>query len=230
MAGKNIGYQRFCIRDKKGVLIGFPGNMGKIRIQYRSSVFSAETFIQSVSREDNAVVEILYQLTDFLHMSASVSTAYKPAARDKHPADLIAYSRNILAVKQYMVGNHQIKVAVFMSQNGTEATIAQLVSKCGYDARQLERDDQMLTIYSESVKAARKAHITLDWSAYKDMVVGLPYNIPFVVKNARAQIKCPRCGSINTARILYGMPAMDEELERKINAGKIYIGGCEPNQ
>lgn len=111
-------------------------------------------------------------------------------------------------------------------QNGTEATIAQLVSKCGYGARQLERDDQMLTIYSELLKAARKAHITLDWSEYKDMVVGLPYNIPFVVKNARAQIKCPRCGSINTARILYGMPAMDEELERKINAGKIYIGGC----
>ena len=54
--------------------------MGKIRIQYRSSVFSAETLVQSVSREDNAVVEILYQLTDFLHMSASVSTAYKPAA------------------------------------------------------------------------------------------------------------------------------------------------------
>ena len=110
--------------------------------------------------------------------------------------------------------------------NGTEATLAQLVNKCGYDARQLERDDQMLTIYSELLKAARRAHITLDWSACKDMVVGLPYNIPFVVKNARAQIKCPRCGSINTARILYGMPAMDEELEEKINSGKIYIGGC----
>ena len=79
-------------------------------------------------------------------------------------------------------------------QNGTEATIAQLVSKCGYGARQLERDDQMLTIYSELLKAARKAHITLDWSEYKDMVVGLPYNIPFVVKNTRAQVKCPRCG------------------------------------
>lgn len=110
--------------------------------------------------------------------------------------------------------------------NGTEATLAQLVNKCGYDARQLERDDQMLTIYGELLKAARKAHITLDWSAYKDMVIGLPYNIPFVVKNARAQIKCPRCGSVNTARILYGMPAMDKELEAKINAGKIYIGGC----
>ena len=110
--------------------------------------------------------------------------------------------------------------------NGTEATLAQLVNKCGYDARQLERDDQMLTIYGELRKAARKAHITLDWSAYKDMVIGLPYNIPFVVKNARAQIKCPRCGSVNTARILYGMPAMEKELEAKMNAGKICIGGC----
>ena len=111
-------------------------------------------------------------------------------------------------------------------QNGTEATIAQLVSKCGYGARQLERDDQMLTIYSELLKAARKAHITLDWSEYKDMVVGLPYNIPFVVKNTRAQVKCPRCGSTNTARILYGMPAFDEELVAKIDDGKIHIGGC----
>lgn len=110
--------------------------------------------------------------------------------------------------------------------NGTEATIGQLVTKCGYDARQLERDDQMLTLYGELLKAARKAHITLDWSAYKDMVVGLPYNIPFVVKNTRAQIKCPRCGSTNTARILYGLPAFDEELVAKIDAGKIHIGGC----
>ena len=110
--------------------------------------------------------------------------------------------------------------------NGTEATIDLLVNKCGYDARQLERDDQMLTIYSELLKAARKAHITLDWSAYKDMVVGLPYNIPFVVKNTRAQIKCPRCGSTKTARILYGMPAFNEELVAKIDAGKIHIGGC----
>lgn len=84
----------------------------------------------------------------------------------------------------------------------------------------------MLTIYGELLKAARKAHITLDWSAYKDMVVGLPYNIPFVVKNARAQIKCPRCGSTKTARILYDMPAFSEDLVAKIDAGKIHIGGC----
>lgn len=111
-------------------------------------------------------------------------------------------------------------------QDGSEITVYRLVELCGYNARQLEQDDQMLTIYGELLKAARKAHITLDWSAYKDMVVGLPYNIPFVVKNTRAQIKCPRCGSIKTARILYGMPAFDEELEEKINNGKIHLGGC----
>lgn len=101
--------------------------------------------------------------------------------------------------------------------DGTETTIGQLVTKCGYNMRQLELDDQMLAIYGDLLKAARKAHITLDWSAYKNMVVGLPYNIPFVVKNIRAQIKCPRCGSTQIARILYGMPAFDEDLVAKIN-------------
>ena len=110
--------------------------------------------------------------------------------------------------------------------DGTETTIGQLVTKCGYNMRQLELDDQMLAIYGDLLKAARKAHITLDWSAYKNMVVGLPYNIPFVVKNIRAQIKCPRCGSTQIARILYGMPAFDEDLVAQINAGKIHIGGC----
>lgn len=110
--------------------------------------------------------------------------------------------------------------------NGTEVSIGRLINRCGYDARQLEQDDQMLIIYSELLKAARKAHITLDWSKYKNMVVGLPYNIPCIVNNFRAQIKCPRCGSTHTARILYGTPAFDEELEAKINAGKIHLGGC----
>ena len=32
MAGKDVGNQRFCVRYKKGVFIGFPGNAGKIRI------------------------------------------------------------------------------------------------------------------------------------------------------------------------------------------------------
>ena len=42
-----------------------------------------------------------------------------------------------------------------------------------------------------------------------------------------ARVKCPICGSRNTAEILYGMPAMNSELEAKINSGEIFIGGCD---
>lgn len=38
--------------------------------------------------------------------------------------------------------------------------------------------------------------------------------------------RCPRCGSTNTAEILYGMPAFSEKLEKDINEGKVVLGGC----
>ncbi len=39
-------------------------------------------------------------------------------------------------------------------------------------------------------------------------------------------MKCPRCGSRDTAKILYGLPAYDEDLQEKLDAGKIVLGGC----
>jgi len=39
-------------------------------------------------------------------------------------------------------------------------------------------------------------------------------------------ICCPWCGSNNVAEILYGLPAMDENLRKDIDEGRIYIGGC----
>lgn len=38
--------------------------------------------------------------------------------------------------------------------------------------------------------------------------------------------KCPNCGSLIVARILYGFPAYSEELEADMKAGRIAIGGC----
>jgi hypothetical protein len=38
--------------------------------------------------------------------------------------------------------------------------------------------------------------------------------------------QCPKCGSKKVARILYGFPVLSEELERKLDAGKIVLGGC----
>ena len=37
---------------------------------------------------------------------------------------------------------------------------------------------------------------------------------------------CPRCDSVHTAPILWGMPAYDRELERQEANEEIYIGGC----
>lgn len=40
-------------------------------------------------------------------------------------------------------------------------------------------------------------------------------------------VKCVKCGSNNTAEYLYGLPLMNEELEKDIADGKIKLGGCE---
>ena len=37
---------------------------------------------------------------------------------------------------------------------------------------------------------------------------------------------CPRCGSRNTAAILWGMPAMTPELQEKLAKKEIVLGGC----
>ena len=54
---------------------------------------------------------------------------------------------------------------------------------------------------------------------------GLPFNLTYVVKNKKAQIKCPRCGSTDTARYIYGYPAFSEEMQKRLDEGKLVLGG-----
>ena len=37
---------------------------------------------------------------------------------------------------------------------------------------------------------------------------------------------CPECGSDNVAKILWGMPAMNDEFEEDLAAGRVVLGGC----
>jgi hypothetical protein len=37
---------------------------------------------------------------------------------------------------------------------------------------------------------------------------------------------CPACGSTRVARILYGLPAYDDELRRELDEGRVVLGGC----
>jgi len=37
---------------------------------------------------------------------------------------------------------------------------------------------------------------------------------------------CPNCGNKKSAFIIWGLPRMDEELEKEIKSGKYVCGGC----
>ena len=82
--------------------------------------------------------------------------------------------------------------------DGTAITTRQLLKAVGYDMNDFEQSD-LFDIHSALFKAARAEHITLDMSAHKDKFEGMAYNLDYIVKNKRAQIKCPYCGSINTS-------------------------------
>ena len=109
--------------------------------------------------------------------------------------------------------------------DGTAITTRQLLKAAGYDMKSFEQCD-LFDIHSAIFKAARANHITLDMSAHKDKLEGLQYNLDYIVRNKKAQIKCPYCGSINTARFIYGLPAFSEEMQRKLDVGKWALGGC----
>lgn len=38
--------------------------------------------------------------------------------------------------------------------------------------------------------------------------------------------KCPVCGSTRVAPIMYGLPAPNPELWRKVEEGRLVLGGC----
>ena len=47
-----------------------------------------------------------------------------------------------------------------------------------------------------------------------------------LVKVARKVRVCPRCGSRETVRIQYGMPAYSERLEADLAVHRVVLGGC----
>ena len=99
-------------------------------------------------------------------------------------------------------------------EDGTVTTTGRLARASGYD--DMETFD-LFDLHDALFKAARANHITLDMSEHKDKVEGLPFNLTFVVRNKKAQIKCPRCGSQNTARYIYGYPAFSEEMQKMLD-------------
>lgn len=50
-------------------------------------------------------------------------------------------------------------------------------------------------------EVCKKLNIGIDYSEYKDKIVGLPFNIPFVKKEKKIPV-CPNCGE----RLMFLMP------------------------
>jgi len=108
-------------------------------------------------------------------------------------------------------------------EDGEVTTTRDLANDYGYDDID---ESNLFGLHSMIFKLARANHIILDMSAHKGMQEGLPYNLDFVVHNQKAKIKCPRCGSTNTARYLYGYPSFSDKLQEKLDSGKLVLGGC----
>jgi len=45
-----------------------------------------------------------------------------------------------------------------------------------------------------------------------------------------SRIRCPNCGSSNIAKIIWGLPDFTEELQKRIDAGEVVLGGCIPGR
>lgn len=110
--------------------------------------------------------------------------------------------------------------------DGTEITLSQLLAMYKNDADSYDVYE-LMCLHDALFRLARANHIKLDTSQHEGMEGGLFYNLEFVVHNKRAQIKCPHCGSRSTARILYGMPHMNDAMMGKIERRKVVIGGCK---
>jgi hypothetical protein len=108
-------------------------------------------------------------------------------------------------------------------KDGTVTTTAMLAKKYGYDGMEME---DLFDLHDALFRTVKANKITLDMSEHDGKVEGLPFNLTFIVRNKKAQIKCPHCGSTDTARYLYGYPAFNEEMQKKLDEEKMVLGGC----
>ncbi len=101
-----------------------------------------------------------------------------------------------------------------------------LLDELGYEPMEMDRGD-IAGIHAAIFREAKYYHIELDMSEHDGLIEGLLEGLDYVVHNKGSLgPKCPYCGSRNTARILYGMPLMDEQMQRLLEEKIIVLGGC----
>lgn len=97
---------------------------------------------------------------------------------------------------------------LYKRKSGTKTSISKLMTKCGYNPADYEKNGELFAIYDEFCKEAKKQEITLDWSEHEGKDVGLPYNLPFVATWEEVSV----CGGIK--------PEEMEHIKQAIETGE----------
>ena len=108
--------------------------------------------------------------------------------------------------------------------DGSVTTISKVMESIGCDPSECSQED-LFAVAKQVHSIAKKRHVSIK-QAEEDTIGPWPWSVNLVVRNKKAQIKCPRCGSTNTARYLFGMPAYSEEMQKKLDSKKLILGGC----
>jgi hypothetical protein len=82
------------------------------------------------------------------------------------------------------------------------------------DEKRQDRNGKRFRKTKNSKKAQEEEH-----------VIPLPRRKDYIPK-APVSLTCPSCGSGDIAVILYGQPALSDELEKALAKGQVTLGGC----
>lgn len=131
---------------------------------------------------------------------------------------------------------------------GTVTTLSKLLKATGHDDPDLD-EEELRILWDVLGTAGNACRVYIDWRMSKDRKNKPVEDLEFMVYNKNATVKCPRCSSSSTARILYGSPCAIgsgakrphadslnakrphadnprmAELRRRIEAGKVVPGG-----
>ena len=110
--------------------------------------------------------------------------------------------------------------------DGFAISTMMLLDELGYEPLKMDLGDTA-SIHNAIFREAKHYHIELDMSKHDGLIEGLLQGLDYVVHNkGSVGPKCPYCGGRHTARILYGMPLMDEQMRRLVDEKIIVLGGC----
>ena len=99
--------------------------------------------------------------------------------------------------------------------DGTRITLDELIAE-SFFADEAFDDEAMAYLCKRLYSSAEKEKIILENSDGSS----------FIVHNGAAKFICPYCGSKNTAHIMYGLPDFSPELVRRLDEGRLRLGGC----